>query len=644
MLAKKAQWDNCFIQVFKMILRTVQMKKFTTIIFLILSVVINVYGQKPDITLREYYIDAEFFLTKEFYADALHDFIEVYKRGYKDNANINYKIGICYLNLLGKKEKSIEYLEKASLNASSKYREGSLYEKKAPIDVYLYLGNAYRINNMLDKAITSYTKYKELLPKEEKSLHEYANSQIEACNIANEFMKNPVDVVFSNLGPDINSSEDDYKAVVSGDGSVLLWMHKLPFYDAVYFSIFVDGKWTKPENITPQIMSDGDQYVASVSNNGKNLFLTKENEYNSDIYVSYYVDNRWTKSEPLGSNINTKYWESHASISKDGKLLYFASNRKGGQGEMDIYVSKLTDDGKWGTATNLGSQINTYLNEDTPFITEDGKTLYFSSQGYTNMGGYDVFVSHLIGDSTWSLPENLGYPINTTDDDLFYYPWNNGQTAYMMRIDSGGIGGADICKVEFRTKIEEPIAAEIKPEEEDLITQESKEAKEELKTQIIIEKPDSAHVPVVTSAAQVKIVNIMPIFFEFDKSILTEIGKQELDKLAILLNNYAELQVILFGYADALGPFDYNLRLSERRALQSLKYLVVKGIDTKRLKALGKGETDFIAPNTLQDGSDNPEGRKLNRRVEFRFSGIDENILIIRRLDPLPRDNSVQKK
>ena len=639
------------------------MKKSAFILFFIFSILTGIFGQKRDIALKEYFLDAEFFLSEEYYPDALHDYIEIYKRGYQNNANINYKIGICYLNLLGQKEKSIEFLLKASLSASSKYKESKLTESYAPIDVFLYLGNSYRVNNMLDKAYDSYKKYKDLLPKDEKTLQEYADKQIEACKIAKEFMQKPLDVSFTNLGPQINSISDESKAVVSGDGSTLVYMHRLPFYDAIYCSKNKNGKWETPENITPQIMSDGDQYVSSVSYDGKMLLLSKENEFNSDIYVSYFANNRWTKSEPLNSEINTKYWESHASISKDGKTLYFTSNRKGGQGNMDIYSSTLKSDGKWGPAKNLGKQINTEFNEDTPFITEDGNTLYFSSQGNINMGGYDVFLSHRMSDTAWSVPENIGYPISTTDDDLFFYPWDNGRVAYISRIDSSGYGGTDIFKVEFHELIKEEITEQAEKPSPDTSLQKIKTVSEPNVSPSIATSgaatiasnninpetvPDTIKKTPTTSVyaapSKVKTVNISPVFFDFNKSQLNETGKQELDKLANLMKEYPDLKVLISGFADALGPDDYNLRLSEGRAVGTLKYLVAKGIDASRLKAIGKGETEFLAPNSNKDGSDNPEGRKLNRRVEFEITGINEKLLIIKRLDPIPGDNQIQKK
>jgi outer membrane protein OmpA-like peptidoglycan-associated protein len=579
--------------------------------------------------------------------------LQVYRRGYESNANVNYRIGSCYLEIPGQKDKAIEFLEKASLSASTKYKSSSLNEKYAPIDVYLYLGNAYRVNSRLSDAIKTYRKYKELLPADEKALHQYADKQIEACNIAAEFMSNPLDLTFENLGEKINSSSDDYNAVVSGNGSTLIYMHKLPFYEAVYFSRKVNGAWSAPENITPQIMSDGNQYVTDVSFDGNTLYLAVHDEFNSDIYTSEYVDNRWTQSKPLGSSINTKYWESHASISDDGNTLYFTSNRNGGKGNMDIYESRRTETGEFGPARNV-SEINSELNEDTPFITGDGKKLYLSSQGFANMGGYDIFVSHLESNKTWSLPENMGFPVSTPDDDIFYFPWGRGEKGYYSRISEDGFGSMDIYKILFGPEVEESIA-EVLPAEDtsftDLVTDSGSEQAAETVAPVVAFLADSSQESTgnidqeqaIALVATTRTIEISPVFFEFDKSLLSEKGKAELNTLIVFMLEFPDLRVELAGFADALGPETYNLSLSERRALAALKYVVSKGIDPQRLKAVGKGETEFIAPNTHPDGSDFPEGRKYNRRVELTIAGTDSNALIIKRIDPVPKEIQMEK-
>lgn len=579
---------------------------------------------ESEIALKEYFADAEFFLTREFYKDALNDFIQVYKRGYQNNFNINYRIGVCYLGIPGQKDKAIPYLEKAREGVSEKYRESSLNEQYAPIDVYLYLGNAYRVNDRLKEAIESYNRYKELLPEDEEDLHKYTDQQIEACNIASEFMSDPIEVTFVNLGEIINSSSNDYRAVLSHDGMTVAYMQALPFYDAVFTSEFSEGAWARPTNITPQIMSDGNQYVSCFARDGQVLYLSREDEFNSDIYVSRLENNRWTQSLPVEA-VNTKYWESHASVSNDGKTMVFASNRKGGFGAMDLYITTRNAQGQWGEPRNLGEAVNTLLNEDTPFLTADGNTLFFSSQGYTSMGGYDIFKVSRDAEGKWGVPENLGFPVNTTDDDLFFYPTDDGKNGMMARILPDGYGEMDIYRVVLTSIEPEPVAVVV--EEEPEIQPEPEQEPEAEETPVPV---------VVPAPVKITTLQLSPVLFNFDRSSITPEAKEQLDKLAAIMQKEKEMKLILVGYADPLGPETYNQRLSEKRAVTVLDYLAQKGIDKSRLQAVGKGETNFIAPNTKPDGSDNPEGRKYNRRVEFEFSNIPEERLKIERVDPVP--------
>ena len=418
------------------------MKKVVLIPFILLSL-LQLAGQTIDKSeLKEYFLDAEFFFAQEEYSDALYDYLELYNNGYRDNANINYRMGVCYLNIPGQKDKSISFLNIATNTVSAKYKAGSFKEERAPLDAWLFLGNAYRVNNQLDKAIEVYTHYKTLTNSADEI--KYADQQISACKIAIQFMTAPSDMRRTNLGSPVNTNSSNFKAVVSGNGRRLVFMNELPFYDAVYFSTYVNQAWTEPVNITPQIESDGDQYVSSISFDGSTLYLTREGNFDCDIMISRFENDKWTKSLPVSGNINTKYWESHASVSADGKTLFFTSNRKGGPGSMDIFISRLNELGQWGEPVAMGESINTVLNEDTPFITSNDSLLYFSSQGHITMGGYDVFCSRLLPSGIWSEPENLKYPINTTDDDLFYYPWYNGKIGYFSVYDKEGLGKEDI--------------------------------------------------------------------------------------------------------------------------------------------------------------------------------------------------------
>lgn len=621
------------------------MRKYLILILIPFLFNTQSFAQSSEEILREVFLDGEFFLYEEEYADALPSYLRLHKRGFQDNANINYRIGICYLNIPGDKDKSIPYLEKAVEKVSSSYKEGVFRQDKAPYDTYIFLGNAYRINNQLDKAIEAYEKYKQLLEAKDLAEIAYANTQIESVKNAQKMQSNPIPLRWENLGETINSSTSNFKAVLSGDGNSILYMNELPFYDAVYYSIKENGEWSKPTNITPEIQSDGDQYISSISFDGKSILLSREDNFNSDIWISYLQDNnRWSVSVPLNKEINTKYWESHACMNADGSKLYFASNRRDGLGEMDIYISLKDEDGEWGEPKNLGNIINTNLNEDTPFITADGKRLYFSSQGHYNIGGYDIFYSELKQDGSWSEPVNVGYPLNTTDDDLFYFPGKDYNTGYVARYEDDSYGKDDIYKVTILTGEEEvPILAreETKPIEE-LETEIEEDAEQAIEeAEEVIEPPKELVEKVEPSKPEVlepeetfeqEVLEIRPIFFDFNSVELANDAINELDYLISVLNDHESTYVQLIGHTDAKGPVEINKIISLNRAKAAREYLIRNGISPYRIKIFGMGKSQFIAKNENPDGTDNPEGRHYNRRVEIKILNVDESIKIIEKI------------
>ena len=350
-----------------------------------------------------------------------------------DNLNIKYKIGTCYLNIPGEKEKSIPYLEEAVKTASYDSKPESFKEKKAPLDVYFSLARAYLINSQLEKALNTLQTFSKLAG-ESKSKggmknFEYIDQQIQACKNAIQFKDNPTVFSKKTLGSDFNQGSINENPAVSFDGSTIVYTERRGIVNAIFFSKKVRGKWQPPIEITAALKAGEDCSSSSLNRDGTELFLYKTDNYDGVIYSSNYVDGAWTPIKKLNKNINTKFYESHASISSDGKRLYFTSNRDGGQGNLDIYVSEKDATGDWGPAVNLGASVNTPFNEDTPFITQNDSVLYFCSEGHSSIGGFDNFKSQKIG-SAWKTPTNLGYPINSTDDDKFLQPVNNGKNAY----------------------------------------------------------------------------------------------------------------------------------------------------------------------------------------------------------------------
>ncbi|HQH41128.1 MAG TPA: OmpA family protein [Bacteroidales bacterium] len=604
-------------------------KQISGIFFFLLLVTLEAFPQAAGEALQEVFNDAEYFFMQEFYADALPEYMKVYKRGFADNASINYRIGICYLNIPGQKKEAIPYLQKASQNLTPSYKEGNIKENRAPYDVFLYLGNAYRIDNQLDNAIKAYEKYLELMKNVSNEMTQFALQEINACKNATEMQKHPVPVSKVNLGKPVNSAEANYKPVVSQDESVLIYVNRLKFYDAIYMSRKINGKWSAPENITEQLQSDGDQYPCFLTPDGTQLFLTKEDQFNSDIYTSAFSKNQWNKSRPVGKTINSKFWESHASVTADGNHIYFASNRNGGLGGMDIYRSDKLPNGDWGPPVNLGPVINTSLNEDCPFITPDGKKLFFSSQGHSTMGGFDIFCSSLKEDGTWDEPQNLGYPLNTTDDDLFFYPVQDGKAGYMALYEEGGLGDDDIYRIEFVPETKEEKVPQIVPAETE------KAVVPPLDTTQKPEKP-----PVVPPPALPEKITVHPILFGFNQALLTAEARNVLDLLvrALQLNN--DLRVEIIGHTDAIGSDEYNMNLGKKRAEMVKLYLTNRHIAPSRITTSSMGERNPVAINKNPDGSDNPEGRKYNRRADFKIIAGDNGLLII---EPLQIPASLKK-
>ncbi len=405
------------------------------------------FAQEEESKLKEIFLEAESYFLFEEYKDALPLYQRILSAD-PENFSINYKVGVCYLNDVYQKHKSIQYLEKAVQGTSPDYRQNNFKERNAPLEAWYYLGNAYRINNRLNEALEAYDHFKKVLDPVVYDT-ELVNEQIKACKVAVDLQSRPNYNITVNMGEKVNQRFEETNPVVSGDESIMAFNRKLQFYDAVFYVELKNGQWSEPVNLTPFFGVDGNSYCTGISYDGKELFVYRLDEFDGNLYVSKREGETWSKLVKLNDNINTKYWESHASVSKDGKTLYFTSNRKGGYGGLDIYKSERTRGGDWGAAINLGPVVNTKYNEETPFLSEDGKTLFFSSLGHYNMGGYDIFYSTRLDNGQWSKPVNMGYPLNTTGDDLFFTPVRNGEYAYYSAYDAAdSYGLADIYKME----------------------------------------------------------------------------------------------------------------------------------------------------------------------------------------------------
>lgn len=423
------------------------MKRITFLIWLLAALINSDLLSQSKEDNRNNFNDAESWIIYESYNDALPLYLQLLK-AYPGNANFKYRIGQCYLNTPGEKTKAISYLEDAVKNINPNYKEGKFTETGAPYDALYYLANAYLINNQTDKALKTYEQFKiNLDPAVYDST--IVNFQIQSCRNANEMIRKPLNVKLRNIGSTINSYGNDFNPVISDNEDLLVFSRSMAFYDAILYSVRVNGQWSEPKNLNEVMKIDRDLFPTSVSNDGKTLYLYSSADYDGIIYTTRFENGSWSPIVKLNENINTKYWESHATLSHDNKKLFFTSNRKGTLGGLDIYVSKRDSSGDWGPAINLGPAINTPYNEESPFLAEDDKTLFFSSRGHFNIGGYDIFYSTLNGNGEWSVPVNIGYPLNTTDDDVFYMPLRNGYEGYTSKEIPGGMGDQDIYRVEI---------------------------------------------------------------------------------------------------------------------------------------------------------------------------------------------------
>ena len=406
--------------------------KIISIILLLLTLVVlpTAVSAQSQSEMKKIFAKAESYYLFEEYelANQLYLLLDT-----TNNLNIKYKIGNCYLNIPGEKEKSIPYLEAAVKTSSYDSKTLTFKELRAPLDAYFSLAKAYLVNNQLEKALSTLETFSKLA-RETKAKGgmtnlDYIDQQIQACKNAIQYKANPVTFSKKTMGNDFNQGAINDNPAVSFDGNTIVYTERRGVVNAIFYSKKERGKWQTPIEITAQLNAGEDCSSSSLNSDGTELFLYKTDNYDGNIYSSNFLNGAWTPIKKLNKNINTKFYESHASISADGKKLYFTSNRDGGQGNLDIYVSEKDASGEWGPAVNMGAAINTPFNEDTPFITQNDSVLYFSSEGHSSMGEYDIFKSQKIG-NVWKTPTNVGFPINTTDDDKFFQPFNNGKNAY----------------------------------------------------------------------------------------------------------------------------------------------------------------------------------------------------------------------
>ncbi len=720
-----------------------------------------------------------------------------------NNFAYNYKLGVSYFYSSNASDK---------LNALPFFEAALKNMKDTLPEIYYYLGRTYQIAHKFQDAIEMLNILKEYVGQSQSAIKdiEEIDNYISQCNTAAIYIKTPLQIKINNLGKNVNSESADYAPAISGDESILVFTSKRKgttggkidddgkYYEDVYISKRVAGnsEWKTSSKIDSgdtrihlfkSLFSDAEKISTSINTrdhdasislttDGKALYLYRK----SDIWKSEATtDGKWSRPARLPEVVNSKkYHEPSVSQSSDGTTLYIVSERPGGFGGKDIYKSKKQADGSWSSLENLGSTINTRFDDDSPFIHPDGKTLYFSSEGHKSMGGFDIFQTKLQDDGSWSSPINIGYPINTAADDIFFVLNAKGDHAYFSSIQGENFGDLDIylvsppdvpnasqnlqtylgvdsaeakilattqlinkidslSKVSTNGKVFAVIknngsVAEVarlkiteRGDNEDptnYVTSSSlgqklytlpsgnqyalsiesqgypdhtldifipKSAKEvnyyqEIQFEDIKEKgvvvgrkakiytvladmdslvalePSLAgkskeqaysewlkmksknytslsplfkvtsftdyisQQPIASNDNNepTKTVQFKPILFDFAKSLVREDAVRELDSIYKFVSENKDVRLEIYGHTDSKGSEQFNVNLSQKRASATKKHFTDKGILATRIKTIGRGESQPIAPNENPDKTDNPEGRQLNRRVEFKIVPI----------------------
>ncbi|MCB0429200.1 MAG: PD40 domain-containing protein [Flavobacteriales bacterium] len=402
--------------------------------------------------------------------------LALYQELYKNNQNnafLNYRIGLSHLNLKNSQE-SISFLRRAHQ-----------LDPYVDPEIHLKMGQAFHQEGELDSAMTQYQLYRQLI-NPDKLDENIVNTYISQVWYAREQMAKPVDVTIRNLSDKINTQYPEYSPSVTADGKTLIFTSRRPnttgksidindhgYYEDIYISHFNDSThaWNQAEGIKGALNTDYHDAALSISPDGHDIYVyknTPNRTRSGDIFVSHKGETgRWSAPENLGKDINSSYFETAASVTPDGKTLYFVSERKNGYGRGDIYKS-YRDENNVRHVENLGPVINTSEDEISVYIHPDGKTLYFSSRGHKGMGGYDIFRS-VYENGQWSEPENLGYPINTTDDNVHFILTTDGKKAYYASVEKDGLGDNDIYEIDMsRYVLPSQMNNQVKPEKVEL--------------------------------------------------------------------------------------------------------------------------------------------------------------------------------
>ena len=540
---------------------------------------------------------------------------------------------------------------------------------------YMLLGNCYMYLGEVQKAKTSFEDFlKQKNIKQE--LVKLAKDNILRCDFSINLVNNPVPFNPQNMGDSVNSYCDEYYPYLSPDEQTLVITRKVPIYknadpssdntqEDFYISEWNGTSWSKAKELPGTVNTRNNEGAQTISGDGQYMVLTACNRGDGigecDLYYSKKINGKWTSPTNMSYIVNSPNWDSQPSLSADGQSLFFASSRAGGFGQSDIWLSTRNEYGKWRKPVPLDTTINTSAAETSPFIHPDGRTLYFCSNGHMGVGGFDIFYSKMDEDGKWSKPKNLGYPINTSKDEIGLIVNAKGDKAYITSSREGGVGLQDIYTFELYKDARPTAVTYVKGRVMDMESGLPLKADFELKDvetgktivkstsdehdgsflitlvpgkdyglfvtsegslfyseNINLTTPTSSYKPVVIDIPLAKIsagqkMILKNIFFDTDSSNIKPSSESELQKLISFMNSNPKIKIEISGHTDNVGKPSYNLDLSLRRAKAVYNYLISKGIVSTKLTYKGYGETQPVAKNETE------EGRAQNRRTEMKI-------------------------
>jgi outer membrane protein OmpA-like peptidoglycan-associated protein len=603
----------------------------------------------------------EYYQTEDYYS-ALEYYHKV-ELSDPDNIGIQYSIAASYVRSF-QAEKALPYLNKVKNSSDKKIKNDPLLN--------YYFGVAYHVNHQFDEAITNYNLYLQNLVNEveRKKIEHY----IHQCNTAKKLVSHPIDIKVHNLGSEVNTIYDEYNPVITADEHMMYFTSRrenstgglFDERDKMYFEdIYVaeritsNHSWGHVKHLNGSVNSESHDACIGLSPDGQQMFVYKT-ENGGDIFTTRLKGEIWSLPSVISDNINSLYYEPGVTVSSDGLFVIFVSDRPGGFGGTDLYLSKKNHDGTFTNPINMGPNVNSIYNENSPFLHNDGKTLSFSSEGFEGMGGYDVFkiaFDHDKGEVIGQ-PMNEGYPINTAGDEIFFVWSADNRRAYFSSSREGGYGNKDIYYLELPEADAKVVVytgdvmnCETKTPLEGLITITDNETANQIGTYtsnsstgkfvvvlpagknygLTVEAKDYAFysknvdIPNLRNFREVeenicmqsvevgtKLV-LRNVFFDVNQATLRNESQVELDKLVDVLNQNPKSKIQISGHTDADGEELTNLNLSKERAKAVYDYLISKNIKADRLSYVGFGESKPFTTN------DTEEHKQLNRRTEIEF-------------------------